>query len=52
MHVCMYIYDPSQIRITFHFFPKSSVSRKHLEVVKYEFRNSKILMVCDVNTSI
>ena len=37
--------------MTFHFFPKSGVLRKTsltLEVVRYELRNSRILVVCDV----
>ena len=45
------------MKMTFHFFPKSDVLRKTsltLKVVKYELRNSRILVACDVtnNTNI
>ena len=43
--------DPSQMKMTFHFFPKSGILRKTSltsEVVKYELKNSRVLVVCDV----
>ena len=45
--------DSSHIKMTFHFFPKSGILRKSsltLQVVKYELKNSRILVVCDVTT--
>ena len=45
--------DPNHMKMTFHFFPKSGVLRKSsltLSVVKYELKNSRILVVCDVTT--
>ena len=43
--------DPSQMKMSFHFFPKSVVLRKtslNMCVLKYKIKNPRILRVCDI----